>query len=105
MRRFLICTLAGIALASCGTTQTADQIIAQIQAYTAKVCAFQPTAASVAAVVAALYPQAGIAVGIVEGVGNAICAAPTTKAAAPGGVATKIVSTPRGAVAVKGRRL
>jgi len=114
LRQTSVVALLGgtIFLTGCGTTGplTQEQInalIAQIQTYTAQACAFQPTAASVATVIAALVPQAAPAVGVVNLVGDAICKAPTTKAAVRRGVvqATRIVSTPKGPIAVTGRNL
>src|SRR5262245_30144601 len=101
MKRLGIAALLGstIFLTSCGTTgpltqQQIDQLIAQIQTYTAQACAFQPTAASVASLIAAMVPTAAPAVGVVNMIGDAICKAPTTKAAVRRGAvqSTKIVN-------------
>ena len=103
---------ATIFLTSCGTTgpltqQQIDALIAQVQTYTAQACAFQPTAASVATLIAAMVPSAAPAVGVVNMIGDAICKAPTTKATVRRGAvqATRIVTTPKGPVAITGRNL
>lgn len=113
MKNFLMTTVvcAGL-LGGCTTTGplTQEQInvlIAQIQTYTAQACAFQPTAASVASLIAAMVPSAALGVSIVNVIGEAICKAPTTKAVVRRGavVTTKIVSTPQGPIVIQGRRL
>ncbi len=106
MRKTIIA--ACFLLVGCATGPlTADQIAQltqQIQAYTAAACAFQPTAASVAQLISAFVSGAEPIVVIVNTIGAAICSAPQTQALARRGVvySTRIVQTPKGAIAVKG---
>lgn len=114
MRKFAIAVaaVAAFTLSACGTTGTTggftkDQlnaIIQQIQAATASACAFQPTAASITSLIAAMYPAAAPFTSIVNDVAGAICKAPVTAAAVKRGavVQTRIVQTPKGPVVVQG---
>lgn len=104
----LLLALPVLALTACtGGKVTPEQIAAiipQIQAYTAAACAFQPTAATVANLVAAFYPDAQIGATVVSQIGDAICKAPTTASVKSKGVTTvsKTVATPKGKIIVKG---
>ena len=105
MRKFLLAL--PLLLASCatpGTPADLNLLIAQIQAYTAQVCSYQPAAASVAQLIAAFYTNAAPAIGIVNTIGDAICRAPVTSATVRRGttVVTRIVPTPKGPVVIKG---
>lgn len=107
--RKLIFVLPFLFLTSCATTgglskDQINQIIAQVQAYTAKVCAFQPTASSLVSLVSAFYSQAQVFGDVVNAIGDAICKAPTTSASVRRGVTTvtKIVPSPRGNIVIKG---
>lgn len=72
--------LAGATLAGCN-----EQQIAETQKTTQAVCAFVPTAASVAGILSALYPAASAPVGVATQVASQICSAVTAKSARRGG--------------------
>lgn len=112
MLRKMLLALPILLLTSCAgtgviTPDQLDQIVAQVQAYTAKACLFVPTAATVANIVGAFVPQAAIAGSVVSMVGDAICTAPITASVRRRGTTliTKTVRTPRGAMTVKGHAI
>lgn len=86
MIKFLLTLFLAVALpfalAGCGggTSEEPADPVAQVQLMAEKVCAFVPTASSVAAMLAANNPAVQGTVAIA----NAICAAVTRKAATPG---------------------
>ncbi len=94
------CTTTGGGL----TQEQVALLIQQIQAKTVALCAFQPTAISVATLIAAFYSPATFVVGIVDFIGDTICKSPVAKTAIRRGavVSTRIVQTPKGPVAVSG---
>lgn len=106
MKKLLAACIVSVSLVlgGCATTGNIDDLIQQIRDYTAKACAFQPEAASVAALIAAFVPGAGGAVGIVNLIGDAICKSPTTKTVIRRGElkTTRIVQTPKGPIAITG---
>src|SRR5262245_59941242 len=111
MRKLLagLALVAELSLSACGTTgglssQQVQQYIAQIQTYVAQACGYQPAVASVSAVLAAFVPELSPLPPIVQVVGDAICKAPVTASVRRGGVfqVTRVVSTPRGPIIVKG---
>jgi hypothetical protein len=72
--------LTAVALAGCN-----EQQIAETQKTTQTICAFVPTAASVAGILSALYPAASAPVGVATQVASQICSAVTAKGARRGG--------------------
>lgn len=75
--------LAAVPLAGCDDQQTAADI-AQIQQATTLACSFVPTAASVASILAALYPAAVAPTAAVTQVAQQICSTVTVKSARRG---------------------
>ena len=100
--------LAGCATSTGGgggfTKDQLDAIIAQVRAGAAAACSFQPEAASVAALVSALYPAAAPFTVAVNGAVGAICTAlPASSSVKRGSIVqTRIVRTERGPVVVRG---
>lgn len=93
MRKLLLASMLSLSLASCATTggtpTDTNAIIAQIQQTTAQICAFVPTAETVAAIIAAASGGAATPAVIgVASIANAICAAVTKPAAKRRGVPT-----------------
>lgn len=83
--------LAAVSLGGCDNQQTAETI-AQIQKGTQVACSFVPTAASVANILAALYPAAQAPVGAATEVAQQICSAVTAKSARHGGSSAPTVA-------------
>lgn len=83
--------LAAVSLGGCDSQQTAETI-AQIQKGTQIACSFVPTAASVANILAALYPAAQAPVGAATEVAQQICSAVTAKSARRGAPAVPTVA-------------
>lgn len=83
--------LAAVSLGGCDSQQTAETI-AQIQKGTQVACSFVPTAASVANILAALYPAAQAPVGAATEVAQQICSAVTAKSARRGGSSAPTVA-------------
>ena len=81
--------LVSATLAGCNSSQTAavDKIIAQVQAATVTACAVEPTAASVATIIATLNPVATAGVAVATGIADQICKA---VAAVPATSTTKV---------------
>jgi hypothetical protein len=71
---------AAITVGACTDQQTAETI-AQVQKNAQLACSFVPTAASVANILAALYPAAQAPVGAATAVAQQICGAVTAKSA------------------------
>ena len=88
--------LASAALAGCTPSQTAniDKIVAQVQAATAVACAVEPTAASVAAIIATLNPAATAGVAITSQIASSICKAVAASSATPAKVGSSLVPAP-----------
>ena len=90
MKRFLISTAlaCGLLTSSCTTVPGVDPItgnpiateITNIQALAVQICAFQPTAATVAAILATFVPGAAPVTEIINQVAQSICGAVTAKA-------------------------
>jgi hypothetical protein len=81
---FGLALLTSASLAGCNnnTTVTTAQIIAQIQSATALGCSVEPTAASIATLLASLNPAATATVAIVAQVADQICKVVGTSASA-----------------------
>ncbi len=100
--------LAGCATTTGGgggfTKDQLDAIIAQVRAGAAAACSFQPEAASVSALINALYPAGAAFTVVVQGAIGAICTAlPASSAVKRGAVVqTRIVRTERGPIVVRG---
>jgi outer membrane murein-binding lipoprotein Lpp len=100
MKKILLATaLCGtLVLGACASVQTAlNNLPAQIttvtsetQAIATAVCAFEPTAATISGVVAALFPAGGPINTVATGVAQAICNAVTAKSGKYGGSAPMV---------------
>jgi len=75
-----IAMAAAVSLGGCNEQQTAETI-ATVQNATQVACSFVPTAASVANILAALYPAAVAPVGAATTVAQQVCDAVTAKSA------------------------
>lgn len=90
MRNLALCLALSSALAGCATSDTGGGVpsidpaaISQIQADAVQVCGFEPTAATVINIIAAIA-GAGPVASMVTNAADAICKAVTAKAARPG---------------------
>lgn len=86
-----VAALAAVSLGGCDDQKTAETI-AQIQKGTEVACSFVPTAASVANILAALYPAAQVPVGAATQVAQQVCSAVTAKSARRGTPAVPTVA-------------
>jgi len=111
MRRLFLTTLLAVGLTACATTgggidpAKVDQLVRDVQAYTAQACGFLPLASSVTEVIGALAGAPGVGVAV-STVGNAICAGFVPRQLSPvGGTYVRNVATPKGIIKVKGTRV
>jgi len=87
MRKYLIASVcAGSLLSGCSTVPTnlpaqVTGVIEQAQTTAVAVCAFEPTAETVAAIASALFPAGGPIATVALGVAKAVCNAVTAKSA------------------------
>ena len=115
MNKFFISTaLAGsLLMAGCSTVPGVDPItgnpiateVAQITAAAIAICSFEPTAATVTAILGTLIPGAAPVTQVINQTANAICAAVVPKAARLGGAySAKVNGIPINGRFVQSRR-
>ena len=82
MRKFLPTAVLAISLGACSTTGGLNPLpveiqtlASQTQAIAQAICAFEPTAATIGAVAASLFPGGGAIDTVANGVAQAICSA------------------------------
>ena len=100
MNKFLLASaLSGsLLVASCATVPTVDPItgtkvvpeVTKIMTSAVAICGFEPTAATVAAILASFIPGASPIASIVNQVASSICNAVTAKSARYGGAAPSV---------------
>lgn len=114
MKRFLASSaiVGALLLGSCTTVPGVDPItgqpiateVANIQALAVQICAFQPTAATVTAILGTLIPGASPVTTVINQVASSICAAVTKPAFRAGGAFPEVNGIPIQGHFVAGRR-